>query len=126
MMSADFLDGEKIIGNHPETNKIIRLKKGKYGPYVELDTDDEKPKRASIPKGTSLNDIDLEYSISLLKLPRTVGKYPENGEIITASIGPYGPYLKYNNNFISLKDDNVLEINNNRAIDLIKEWEKKK
>ena len=122
---ADFLDGEKIIGNHPETNKIIRLKKGKYGPYVELDTDDEKPKRASIPKGTSLNDVDLEYSISLLKLPRTVGKYPENGEIITASIGPYGPYLKYNNNFISLKDDNVLEINNNRAIDLIKEWEKK-
>ena len=122
--SDNLIDGEKILGHHPETKKIIRLKKGKYGPYLELEGD-EKPKRAPIPKGFPINDLDLDYSVSLLSLPRTVGIYPEDGKTITASIGPYGPYLKYNNSFISLKDDNVLEINNNRAIDLIKEWEKK-
>ena len=124
----DIEGGEKNLGNHPETNKNIKIKKGRYGPYIELEGDakeDKKPKRTSIPKNVSIKDIDLDYAVNLLKLPRIVGEYPENGKIISASIGPYGPYLKYNNRFISLKNDDVLEININRAVDVIKDWEEK-
>ena len=123
--NQNFIEGEKIIGHHPDTKRLIKLKKGRYGLYIELENDEKKPKRSSIPKGVAIDEIDLEYSVSLLKLPRNIGTYPDNGKVISASIGPYGPYLKCGNNFISLKEDNVLNINNNRAIDLIKEWEKK-
>ena len=117
------IDGEKFLGNHPEFNMPVKIKKGKYGLYIELEKEDGKPKRSGIPKNTVIEDIDLEKAVDLLKLPREIGIYPENGKAITASIGPYGPYLKYNNKFISLKDYDVLEINNNKAIDIIKNWE---
>ena len=127
--SEDVIEGgEKDLGNHPETNKSIKIKKGRYGPYLELEVDvkeDKKPKRTAIPKNVSIKDIDLNYAVNLLKLPRIVGKYPENGKVISASVGPYGPYLKYDNRFISLKEDDVLEININRAVDVIKDWEEK-
>ena len=52
-------------------------------------------------------------------LPRIIGIFPETKKDIIASIGPYGPYLKHNNKFISLKEDDVTEIGINRAIELI-------
>ncbi len=50
--------------------------------------------RKSIPKGTDIDEIDLDYAIRLLSLPREVGKHPETGEMITADYGRYGPYLR--------------------------------
>ena len=118
-----FID-EKVLGKHPKLDSEIKIKKGRYGPYLEIEVDSEKPKRIAIPKNKSLEDIDIDYAVAMLNLPREVGIYPETGKTIFASIGPYGPYLKHDNKFISLKEDNVLEVNNNRAINLIKNWEK--
>ena len=99
-------------------HKKIVLKSGKYGRYLELNTDD-KPKRVSVPKNISNDEINLEKATMLLKLPRLVGVHPESKKDILASIGPYGPYIKHENKFISLKEDNVLEIGINRAVELI-------
>ena len=84
-----------------------------------MQRDDDKPKRVSIPKNVSNEEVNLEKSLKYLKLPRFIGIFPETKEDITASIGPYGPYLKHGKKFISLKEDDVAEVGINRAIELI-------
>ena len=79
----------------------------------------KKPKRISIPKNIDPALIDLESAKGLLSLPREVGLHPETGQKIIANIGPYGPYLLHDKKFISVKEDNILEIGLNRSIDLI-------
>jgi DNA topoisomerase-1 len=82
----------------------------------------EKPKRASVPKGVSPDDIDLEKALGLLALPREVGLSPEDGEPILAGIGRFGPYVKHGKIYASLEDgDDVLTVGLNRAITLIAE-----
>ena len=111
-------DGKKI-GIEPSTGNQIFLKIGRYGRYLEMQRDDDKPKRVSIPKNVSNEEVNLEKSLKYLKLPRFIGIFPETKEDITASIGPYGPYLKHGKKFISLKEDDVAEVGINRAIELI-------
>ena len=72
-----------------------------------------------MPLVSSSNSRDK--SIKLLSLPRKIGNHPETKKVITASIGPYGPYLKHDNKFVSLKEDDVTEIGINRSIELIEE-----
>lgn len=117
------------LGIYPETGKPIWMKKGPYGVYVETDHEnpERKPKRQSLPKGVAAADMTLEKAIDLLRLPRTVGVHPETGLEIEASVGRFGPYLQYDGNFISLKkDDDVLTVGMNRAVDLIAEFKAKK
>jgi DNA topoisomerase-1 len=87
----------------------------------------KKPKRISIPKNLDPNLIDLKAATDLLSLPREIGIHPESGEKIVANIGPFGPYLLHDKKFTSVKkDDNILEIGLNRAVDLIAEAAAKK
>ncbi len=79
----------------------------------------KKPKRISIPKNLDPNTIDLKAAADLLSLPREVGTHPETGMKIVANIGPFGPYLLHNKVFSSVKEDNILEIGLNRAVDVI-------
>jgi len=78
----------------------------------------KKPKRVSIPKNLDPNSIDLKAATDLLSLPREVGIHPDGNKIL-ANVGPYGPYLLHDKKFTSVKDDNILEIGLNRAVDLI-------
>ena len=67
-------------------------------------------------------DVDLERALALLALPRELGAHPETGEMITAGIGRFGPYLKHGPVFKSLpKDDDILSIGLNRAVSLLAE-----
>ncbi len=117
------------MGKHPDTGHPIWMKKGPYGVYVETDHEDpeKKPRRQSLPQGVTAADMTLEKAIELLRLPRTVGVHPETGLEINANIGRFGPYLQYDGAFISLKkDDDVLTVGMNRAVDLIAEQAAKK
>ena len=120
--NSDLTGDGKVIGKHPDTGKNIFLKIGKYGRYLEMESilnETVKLKRTSVPKKMSNEEIDLEKSVKLLTLPRNVGIFPETKKEIIASIGPYGPYLKHEKRFVSLKEDDVTEIGINRAIELI-------
>jgi len=79
----------------------------------------KKPKRISIPKNLDPNLIDIKAAVDLLSLPREVGIHPESGQKIVANIGPFGPYLLHDKKYTSLKEDSVLEVGLNRAVDLI-------
>ncbi|MEC7438379.1 MAG: type I DNA topoisomerase, partial [Pseudomonadota bacterium] len=120
--------GDRHIGDDPDSGMPVYVRNGPYGPYVQLgDPETKKPKRSSFPKGMSAASIELETALKLLSLPRDVGTHPESGDMIQAGLGRYGPYLKYQGSFTSLKDeDDLLEIGLNRAVDLLAESAKKR
>jgi DNA topoisomerase-1 len=103
------------------------VKAGRFGPYIQLGeqkdyAEGEKPKRAGIPKGTSPGDVELELALTLLSLPREIGKHPETGEPITAGLGRFGPFVKHEKTYASLEaGDEVFDIGINRAVTLIAE-----
>lgn len=141
---AQSLQGPRELGNDPDTQLPVSVRVGPYGAYVQLGppatapeavaeepadekpkgkkkskkkTDAPKPKRVSLPKGIDANLIDLTTAIKLLNLPRDVGKHPETGEMITAGIGRFGPYLKMGSIYKTLPaDDDVLNVGLNRAV----------
>ena len=86
---------------------------------METETEEGKIKRSSIPKNIPNEELNLQKAVNFLTLPRKVGTHPETKKEIIASIGPYGPYLKHDDKFISLKDDDVTEVGINRAVELI-------
>jgi DNA topoisomerase-1 len=118
-------DGMRMLGAHPGTGEEITLKRGPYGLYVqqgEPNPEDKKakPKRASLTRGMDAEALTLDAALGLLSLPRLVGLHPESGEKIEAGVGRFGPYVKMGAIFASLdRDDDVLHIGLNRAMDLI-------
>lgn len=123
---ATGMSGTKLLGQDPVTGLDVTLRGGRFGPYVQLgeqkEKDDEKPKRAGLPKNTELDSVDLAYALALLSLPREVGKHPESGEPILAGIGRYGSYIKHQTSYANLEEgDEVLNIGLNRAVTLLAE-----
>ncbi len=122
-----FVPSHNEIGKDPESGKTIYLKSGRYGKFFELEEDSKsrkKPKRAGIPKNINEADLNLELAVKLFSLPRLVGLHPETGKDITASIGPLGPYLKYEGKYTNLDSDNpqeVFDIGINRAVSILSE-----
>jgi DNA topoisomerase-1 len=114
---------ERQLGVDSNTGVPITVKKGPYGFYIqwgEAVSKKEKPKRVSLPTGTSPETITLEEAIALSSLPRQVGLDPETKAPITAAIGRFGPYVKLGSLFASLKKtDDVLTIGLERALELI-------
>jgi DNA topoisomerase-1 len=121
--------GPKDLGVEPETGESVTLKKGPYGPYIQLGEAQKgkKPKRVSLPKDYDPAELTLDRALKLLQLPREVCKHPADGEPILAGIGKYGPYVKHGSTYVSLSpDDDVLTVGQNRAVTLIDESPKKK
>ena len=117
---------EKLLGQNPDGLDVY-LRKGPYGFYVQAGAlDEKKPKRSSLPKEKNPAELDLDYALGLLALPRDVGAHPETGDMIQSAIGRFGPYLKYQGKFASLpKDEDVLAIGINRAVDILADAAKK-
>ena len=111
--------GVRVLGQDPSTGEEITLRNGRFGEYIQQG-EGEKPKRSSLPKGLSADDVTLEKALALLALPREVARHPTSGDPILAGIGRYGSYVQHGKTYANLgRDDDVLEIGGNRAIDLI-------
>jgi len=117
-------NGMKVLGVDPDSGLEVTLRSGRYGPYVQRGeaVEGEKPKRAGLPKGMALDDVDLARALALLSLPREVGRHPETGEPIMAGIGRFGPYVQHMKTYASLESgEDVLTVGLNRALTLIVE-----
>jgi DNA topoisomerase I len=151
------IDGSEIkeaeaIGNDSATGLPVFIMDGRFGPYVQLGPASappssratlsegkklkkEKPRRSSIPKDKDPKSVTLEEALKYLSLPKELGPYPDTGEMISANIGRFGPYVVHQKDFRSLKTDDVYKITLERAIEIFKEpkkigrrgnWKKKK
>lgn len=108
------------LGVDPISGKNIYARLAKFGPCVQLGEleDEEKPKFSSLRKGQLIETITLEDALELFKLPRLVGTYEDIN--IDANIGRYGPYVRHNNKFYGLgENDDPMTVTEERAIDLI-------
>ena len=116
------VDG-RVLGQ--EDGQDISLRTGRFGPYVqkgEATEDTPKPPRASLPKGWSPESLTLERALMLLNLPREIGPHPEDGQMIEAAIGRFGPYVKHGSTYANLPEvDEVFTIGMNRAVEVLAE-----
>ena len=108
------------LGTDPESGKPVQVRVGRYGPFVQIGTkdDEDKPRFAGLRPGQSMHSITLEEALALFRLPRELGE-TEEGEPIQANIGRFGPYLRYGNKFVSLKEDDPYTISLERAREVI-------
>lgn len=115
--------GDRELGIDPETGQPVQLKIGRFGPYVEITPPEgDKPKRSSLPKGWSPASLTLGQALRLLALPREVGVHPEDGKMITAGLGRYGPFVLHAGTYANVSDiDEVFEVGLNRAVALLAE-----
>jgi len=131
-------DGTKIkeaesLGKDPESESEVYILDGRFGPYVQLGENGsgkDKPKRSSIPKEQNPDEVNLEKALKYLSLPRELGPHPETGEMISANIGRFGPYVVHQKDFRSLKSangagDDVYSVTLERALEILKEPKKR-
>jgi DNA topoisomerase-1 len=110
------------LGTDPKSGKPVTVRMGRYGPFVQIGTkdDEDKPKFAGLRRGQKMGEINLADAMELFKLPRTLGETPE-GEPVSTSVGRFGPYVKYGEKFVSIKDDDPYTIELQRALEVIAE-----
>jgi DNA topoisomerase I len=129
LKTSEKMRGEKILGIDPVSGKQVSVKIGRFGPIVQLGEstpgkEDEKPQFASLRPGQHLETITFDEAMELFKMPRELGLW--EGKSLTVGIGRFGPYIRYNNQFISLtKSDDPYTITIPRAVELIKNKEEK-
>jgi DNA topoisomerase-1 len=110
----------RILGTDPKSGKEVSVRLGRFGPHAQIGSvdDEEKPKFAGLHPGQRLETITLEEALELFKLPRELGFTPE-GEAVSASIGRFGPYIRYANKFVSLKEADPYTVELSQALELI-------
>ena len=110
------------LGTDPKSGKPVTVRMGRYGPVVQIGTkdDEEKPKFAGLRPGQKMNEIDLATALELFKLPRKLGETPD-GLSVSASVGRFGPYVRYGDKYVSIKGDDPYTIELPRALELIEE-----
>jgi DNA topoisomerase-1 len=111
---------ERELGIDPKSGKPVSVRMGRYGPFVQIGTkdDEDKPKFAGLRPGQKMNDIDLATAMELFKLPRKLGETPD-GLPVSASVGRFGPYVRYGDKYVSIKDDDPYTIELPRALEVI-------
>ena len=115
------VDG-RVLGQDAAGHEIS-LRAGRFGPYVQRGEATEaqpKPDRASLPKGWAADALTLERALELLSLPRQIGPHPDDGQMIEAAIGRFGPYVKHGTVYANIAEvEEVFTIGMNRAVEVL-------
>jgi len=120
-VSRDEVAQAREIGIDPKSGKPMTVRMGRFGPFVQIGTkdDEEKPKFAGLRPGQKMDTITHAQALELFKLPRTLGATAA-GEPIVTNIGRFGPYIKFGEKYVSLKDDDPYTVSLERALEVIR------
>ncbi|HEY1900029.1 MAG TPA: DNA topoisomerase I [Steroidobacteraceae bacterium] len=120
-VSRDEVAQARDIGKDPVSGKPMTVRMGRFGPFVQIGTkdDEEKPKFAGLRPGQKMDTITHEQALELFKLPRTLGATAA-GEPVVTNIGRFGPYIKFGDKYVSLKDDDPYTVSLERALEVIR------
>ena len=117
----------RVVGTDPETKAEITAQNGKFGPYLRKGTDSRK-----LDTEEQIFDITLEQALELYALPKygakraaaaplkEFGEDPASGGQVVAKTGQFGSYVT--DGFVNAtipKDDNLEELSNDRAYELL-------
>jgi len=108
------------VGTDPKSGKVISARIGRFGPMLQLGDaeDDEKPRFANLPEGTTIDTVSLDAALEMFKLPRLLGQ-TDDGQDIKANIGRFGPYVQVGKLYASIPaPDDPFTINLERALEL--------
>ena len=117
--------GERYLGIDPKSGRKVSVRLGKFGPMAQIGSvdEDEKPIFAGLLPDQKINQITLQETLELFKLPCYLGDF-ENSRV-ESNAGRFGPYIKHDNKYVSLpKGMSPLEISLEQAILLIEEKRK--
>ena len=119
-ISRDETHGKRDLGEDPVSGKNVSVRFGRYGAFAQIghQDDEEKPTFASLRTGQDIENITLAEAIELFKMPRTIGE-TDDGEIIKANYGRFGPYIQYGKKYVSLKEVSPEEVTLETALELI-------
>jgi DNA topoisomerase-1 len=120
--NSERASGERALGTDPKSGRPVIARLGRYGPMVQIgstEEGEEKPKFAKLRTGQSIQTIELDEAMELFKLPRTVGQFEEKD--VVASVGRFGPFLRYDGAFYNIGKLDPLEINLEDSIQVIKD-----
>ena len=97
------IDARRVNSLHlfDDANGVpIVVRVGRYGPYLERmvtnDKGEEEAQRANLPESMTPDELTLEVAEKLFATPqsgRELGRNPENGRMIVAREGRFGPYV---------------------------------
>ncbi len=120
-VSRDEVAQARAVGTDPKSGKPMTVRMGRFGPFVQIGTKDdvEKPKFAGLRPGQKMDTITHEQALELFKLPRTLGVTAADEPVVT-NIGRFGPYIKFGEKYVSLKDDDPYTVSLERALEVIR------
>jgi DNA topoisomerase-1 len=112
----------RVLGDDPKSGRPVSVRMGRYGAFVQIGTkdDEDKPLFAGLRPGQKMDEVTFDEALDLFKLPRKLGKTADD-EPVSASIGRFGPYVRYGNKFVSIRGDDPYTIDLPRALELIEE-----
>ena len=92
--------GARELGKDPQTGETVSVRIGRFGPMAQIG-EGESVRYAGLLKGQLMETITLEEALDLFKFPRQLGEFEEKP--VSVGIGRFGPYIKHNQLFVSLK-----------------------
>jgi DNA topoisomerase I len=112
----------RLLGYDPKSQRPVTVRMGRYGAFVQIGTkdDEEKPRFAGLRPGQKMDSITIDEAMALFQLPRELGTTAD-GDAVSANIGRFGPYVRYGEKFVSLREDDPYTITLERALELIEE-----
>ena len=119
--TAERVKGERVLGTDPESGKPVIARMARYGPIIQIGSADEeeKPKFAKVPTGQSIETITFDEAMGLFKLQAAMGSY--DGKDLSVSIGRFGPYVKWGDEFVSIpRGTDLGTVDTEKAIEFIK------
>ena len=119
--NAERVKGERVLGTDPESGKPVVARMARYGPIIQIGNaaEEGKPRFAKVPTGQSIETITYEEALALFRLQEAMGSY--DGKELSVSIGRFGPYVKWGDEFVSIpRGTDLGTVDTEKAIEFIK------